>query len=84
MAKPIEHAISSVKKYGGSINDYLPIHQMMDSSKAAFPDNRHRAIFHHSFGIFLLEKIFGIDHEGLYKLIAKYDLPKEIFADIID
>jgi hypothetical protein len=59
--KPIIHARSSVKKYGGSVDDYLPIHQRMDSTKSAFPDNRHRAIFHTDFGIFVIEEVFGVE-----------------------
>lgn len=83
MGKPIEHAYSTVKKCGGTINDYLRIHQLMDSSKGILPDNRHRALFHHSFGILLLEKIFGVDTEGLNKLMRKYNLPEEAYADFL-
>lgn len=57
--KPYIHAKNSAKKYGGSIEDYLPIHDFMDSSKAHVADVRHRALFHHSFGIFIAEQIFG-------------------------
>lgn len=40
--------------------DYLPIHELMDSSKAAMPDNRHRAMTHNSWFITtILDKIFG-------------------------
>ena len=60
MSKPIYHAMSSVKKYGGSVEDYLPIHNLMDSSKSALPDNRHRALTHNSWFISnIIEKIFG-------------------------
>ena len=31
----------------------------MDSSKAHFADMRHRALLHSSFGIYLLEQVFG-------------------------
>jgi hypothetical protein len=57
--KPIVHARLSVKKYGGKPDDYLPIHDFLDSSKAAFPDIRHRAILHNSLGCFIVEKVFG-------------------------
>jgi len=57
--KPYLHAQLSVKKFGGKELDYLPIHDFFDSSKAHFPDMRHRAMFHHSFGIYVLERIFG-------------------------
>lgn len=58
--KPYRHARNSVKKYGGTVEDYLPIHDFIDSSKAAMPDVRHRAILHSAFGIFLVEKVFGV------------------------
>lgn len=57
--KPLIHAESSVRRYKGSVEDYLPIHDFMDSSKACLPDSRHRAILHSSFGIFIVEKVFG-------------------------
>lgn len=59
MAKPYIHAKSSAKKWGGVPEDYLEIHDYMDSSKSAHASVRHRAIFHSSFGIFIIEKIFG-------------------------
>lgn len=57
--KPLIHAKSSVKRYGGKAEDYLPIHDFMDWSKSALPDVRHRAIFHSAFGIYIVEKVFG-------------------------
>lgn len=60
MAKPYIHAKSSAKKYGGKPENYLSIHQFMDSSKAHFADVRHRALFHSSFGCFIVEQIFGV------------------------
>jgi hypothetical protein len=57
--KPLIHAKISVKKYGGVVEDYLPIHDFIDSSKVALPDVRHRAMLHSAWGIFLTEKIFG-------------------------
>lgn len=57
--KPLYHANASVKRYGGKVEDYLPIHNFFDSSKQCLADVRHRAILHSSFGIFLLERVFG-------------------------
>lgn len=57
--KPWLHAKLSAKKWGGKPEDYIKLHDFFDWSKSAFPDMRHRAILHHSFGIFLLEKVFG-------------------------
>ena len=61
MSKPYIHSLSSVKKFGGIPEDYLEIHQLMDSSKGAIPDNRHRALTHTSWFLStILERIFGI------------------------
>lgn len=60
MSKPFIHAKSSARKYGGKPEDYLPIHQFMDSTKTALPDVRHRAILHSCFGCFLVEQVFGV------------------------
>ncbi len=57
--KPYLHAQVSVRKWGGRPEDYLEIHDFIDSSKASFPDMRHRAILHSSFGIYIVEKVFG-------------------------
>jgi hypothetical protein len=60
MSKPMIHAKSSAKKYGGIPEDYIEIHQWFDQTKAHFGDNRHRTLLHNSFGIFLCESVFGI------------------------
>lgn len=58
--KPYDHAVSSANKFGGAAEDYLEIHNFMDSSKAHIADGRHRAILHSSFGIFITERVFGV------------------------
>lgn len=76
--KPYLHAISSVRKWGGKPDDYLPIHDFMDSSKAHIADVRHRALFHTSFGCFLVERIFGTNltnSEG--KLVSTRDVAEQ-------
>lgn len=60
MAHPYHHALRSVKLFGGVPEDYLAIHNWFDESKSHMPDLRHRALRHHSEGIFLCESIFGI------------------------
>ncbi|MBX9626225.1 MAG: hypothetical protein K2X82_20670 [Gemmataceae bacterium] len=60
MAHPYHHALSSVKKWGGVVADYLPIHHWFDESKAIVADFRHRALRHHAEGIFLAERVFGV------------------------
>lgn len=59
MAHPHHHALSSVKKWGGQVSDYLALHEFFDASKAHVADFRHRALRHHSLGIFQLEEAFG-------------------------
>nr|WP_255720788.1 hypothetical protein [Acuticoccus kalidii] len=46
--------------FGGAPEDYLAIHAWFDESKAHFADLRHRALRHHSEGIFLVEATFGV------------------------
>lgn len=58
--KPHIHAVISAKKYGGKPEDYYEVHNFFDSTKSAVPDHRHRAFLHNAFGIFLLEKVFGV------------------------
>lgn len=57
--KPFIHARLSVRRYGGVPEDYMPIHDFMDSSKITYADMRHRALLHNSFGIYLAERVFG-------------------------
>lgn len=57
--KPYEHALVSVKKWKGKPEDYLPIHDFIDSTKAHHADMRHRALLHSSWGIYIVEQIFG-------------------------
>ena len=59
MAHPYHHALSSVKKWGGTVDDYLGCHEFFDASKLILADFRHRALRHHAEGIFLLEQVHG-------------------------
>jgi hypothetical protein len=56
---PYHHALSSVNKWGGTVEDYLPIHNWFDASKEFMADQRHRALRHHAQGIFEAERVFG-------------------------
>jgi hypothetical protein len=60
MAHPLFHARSSARKHGGKPADYIAIHNWFDESKSYMCDVRHRALRHHSEGIFLCEKLFGV------------------------
>lgn len=82
--KPIFHANSSAKKYGGIPSDYDEIHTFIDSSKQTYAGLAHRAILHSVFGIFLVEKVFGpriINSDG--KEVAVRDIAEQhVFEDI--
>jgi hypothetical protein len=57
---PLFHAETSVKLWGGQVDDYLPVHNWLDATKETFCDFRHRALRHHSQGIFEAERVFGL------------------------
>ncbi len=59
MSKALIHARSSAKRFGGCAEDYLAIHERMDSSKSAHAEVSHRCVFHSAFGIYIIEDIFG-------------------------
>ena len=59
MAHPYHHSLSSVRKWAGTVEDYLAIHSWFDASKEITADFRHRALRHHAEGIFMAETIFG-------------------------
>lgn len=76
--KPLIHARCSVNRYGGSIDDYIPLHEFIDSSKQCVPDMRHRAILHSSFGCYIVQEVFGVYIENSNgRLIATRDLAEE-------
>jgi hypothetical protein len=57
--KPWSHALISAKQFGGRPEDYIDIHEFMDSSKMAHADMRHRAMLHNAFGIYVTALMFG-------------------------
>jgi hypothetical protein len=59
IANPWHHSVSSAKKHGGEPEDYLDVHAWFDQSKEHFADFRHRALRHHTQGIFECERTFG-------------------------
>jgi hypothetical protein len=59
MAHPYHHAVRSARLFGGKPEDYLVLHDWFDESKAHLADFRHRALRHHSEGIFMCASIFG-------------------------
>lgn len=59
MTSPIIHARNSLKRIPeGTERDHFIIHQAIDSSKIAFCDARHRAVFHHVEGVeYLVDRL---------------------------
>ena len=47
---PYHHALSSVRKWGGVVEDYQAIHNWIDGSKMILADFRHRCLRHHAEG----------------------------------
>ncbi len=58
--KPHLHARGSVKRWGGKPEDYQAIHDFIDHTKAQIGDVRHRAMLHNAWGIYIVERVFGI------------------------
>jgi hypothetical protein len=59
MSKPTHHAHRSARKYGGTWEEYLEIHEFLDQTKAGHADMRHRALLHNSMGPFIAIQVFG-------------------------
>ena len=60
MANPLIHAKSSMKRWGGSVECYLPIHELLDSPKATMNNNTSRMLTHNIWFCYqIIPKIFG-------------------------
>lgn len=80
--KPWMHARVSQKKFGGHPEDYMPIHDFIDSSKAHLPDMRHRALLHSSFGIYIAERLFGTNIKNSDgRLVSVRDIAEQHVLD---
>jgi hypothetical protein len=44
---PYHRALSSVRRYGGAAEDYLPLHNWFNATKANMSFFTHRALRHH-------------------------------------
>jgi len=56
---PVKHCIISQKRWGGTLDDYLPIHEFIDSTKVLCADNRHRILHTHWALDFIVLPLFG-------------------------
>ena len=59
MSASYYHALSSARRFGGVPGDYQSIHDWFDATKSTLGDFRHRALRHHTLGIFDAEHLFG-------------------------
>jgi hypothetical protein len=83
MAAPYIHAINSSKIFGNTPEYYLPIHKLLDSSKACIGNNKHRFLTHNVEFIqnilpLIFKNIPNIIDIGLQHLkedFSNYDLP---------
>jgi hypothetical protein len=80
--KPYLHGRVSVKKWGGRPEDYQAIHDFLDESKAHFADMRHRALLHNTWGIYLCERLFGINiRNSDNRLVSVRDIAEQHILD---
>lgn len=80
--KPWLHAKMTVNKFHGRPEDYMEIHDFIDSSKSIIADMRHRAILHSAFGIYIVERVFGTNitnSDGL--LISTRDIAEGVHVE---
>jgi hypothetical protein len=78
MSKPYIHALSSAKKFGGTFQDYISIHNLLDISKGACADHRHRVLTHNAFFIGVILEMIPFPNsappiDGLYTTIINSD-----------
>ena len=66
MAKAWVHAESSAKRWGGTPDDYIAIHEKIDQTKSAHAEVTHRCVFHSAFGIFIIEDILQEEQSQRY------------------
>ena len=84
MSKPLIHAQSSAKKFGGLPSDYLELHTFMDSSKAVTSLPTHRALTHNTWFIgTVLTRIYGetFKRESDGKEVSTRDIGEQHVAE---
>jgi hypothetical protein len=84
MSKPLIHAKSSARKFGGHWTDYIEIHELMDSSKVITSLPTHRALTHNSYFVgYILTRVFGevFKRKSDGKLISTRDIGEQHIAE---
>jgi hypothetical protein len=67
-----KHSLLSRKKFGGQPEDYVPVHNFLDSSKLFYYHLKHRLLLHHLYGIELCIELMGdflVNSEGKTVLV---------------
>ena len=60
MSNPLIHSRSSVKRWGGKVEDYIEIHNFLDSPKSCMNNNTSRMLTHNTWFIYeVIPKVFG-------------------------
>ena len=54
----------------------MPIEEMIDSSKKIIGDARHRSVYHHTEGVWLMQRIFGTTIT-----VGKKQIPVRLIAE---
>jgi hypothetical protein len=54
-----DHALLSVRKFGGQPEDYIQLHKLMDSSKHHFPNFMHRMFSHNTWFVSVVDELMG-------------------------
>lgn len=82
MAAPYIHSINSSKIFGNAPEYYLPIHKLLDSSKACIGNNKHRFLTHSKEFIenilpliFNIPNIIDIGMQHLKEDFSNYEIP---------
>ena len=55
---PLSHAQSSADRLGGTLEDYIDVHEWFDATKAHCAHISHRMLRHHTQGIAMAERLF--------------------------
>jgi hypothetical protein len=77
------HAQSAARKWGGTPDVYIDIEEFIDSSKKIIGDVRHRALYHHTQGVWLCQELFGrvipVGHKLIpVRLIAEQHIMEDL------
>ncbi len=89
MSTSYRHAQTSARKWGGTPDDYIAIHEFIDGTKQTFGDVRHRALLHNTYGVWLCQQVFGVviqvprrNGEGSYPVVVREIAEQHIEEDL--